>query len=146
MSKLLAFHCKPVWASLVQTFKESKHWATADGLMNNSTVAGNGSRWDWLVAKGMNAATYRNSQAGFDSCAWRKLISSPIHPSAYNPALSEIIVVAIQGPSQRWRLAIAAANYLDLLGGQLLWKLPRYFAESVVDDHDEFVSHLSWQH
>ncbi|MBI1835454.1 MAG: hypothetical protein HYR92_06870 [Burkholderiales bacterium] len=40
-------------------------------------LAGNGSRWDWLISKGMNDPSLRNSQAGFDSCAWRKLISSP---------------------------------------------------------------------
>ena len=81
------------------------------------TVAGNGSRWDWLVAKGMNASTYRNSQAGFDSCAWRKLISSPdTLRQRMTLALSEIIVVAIQGlvNGGGWK-AFAAANYLDLL-------------------------------
>ena len=35
------------------------------------------SRWDWLRSKGMDSSEYRNSQAGFDSCAWKKLISSP---------------------------------------------------------------------
>ncbi|TXI95536.1 MAG: DUF1800 domain-containing protein [Burkholderiaceae bacterium] len=81
------------------------------------TTAGNGSRWDWLVSKGMNAATYRNSQAGFDSCAWRKLISSPdTLRQRITLALSEIIVVAIQGlvNGGGWK-AFAAANYLDLL-------------------------------
>ncbi len=81
------------------------------------TIAGNGSRWDWLVKKGMNASTYRNSQAGFDSCAWRKLISSPdTLRQRITLALSEILVVSIQGlvNGGGWK-AFAAANYLDLL-------------------------------
>lgn len=81
------------------------------------TLAGNGTRWDWLMSKGMNAATYRNSQAGFDSCAWRQLISSPdTLRQRITLALSEIIVVAIQGlvNGGGWK-AFAAANYLDLL-------------------------------
>jgi uncharacterized protein (DUF1800 family) len=80
-------------------------------------IAGNGTRWDWLVKKGMNAANYRNSQAGFDSCAWRKLISSPdTLRQRLTFALSEILVVSIQGlvNGGGWK-AFAAANYLDLL-------------------------------
>lgn len=79
--------------------------------------AGNGTRWDWLVKKGMNASNYRNSQAGFDSCAWRKLISSPdTLRQRVTLALSEILVASIQGlvNGGGWK-AFAAANYLDLL-------------------------------
>ncbi len=80
-------------------------------------VPSNGTRWDWLVKKGMNASTYRTSQAGFDSCAWRKLISSPdTLRQRITLALSEILVVSIQGlvNGGGWK-AFAAANYLDLL-------------------------------
>ncbi|WMW81053.1 DUF1800 domain-containing protein [Undibacterium cyanobacteriorum] len=81
------------------------------------STQGNGSRWDWLVGKGLDVATYKNSQAGFDPCAWRKLISSPdTLRQRMTLALSEILVVAIQGlvNGGGWK-GFAAANYLDLL-------------------------------
>ena len=80
-------------------------------------LPGNGSRWDWLMAKGMNDLTLRNSQAGFDSCAWRKLISSPdTLRQRITLALSEIIVVSINGlvHGGGWK-AFCAAHYLDML-------------------------------
>lgn len=80
-------------------------------------LSGNGSRWDWLMAKGMNDPSLRNSQAGFDSCAWRKLISSPdTLRQRITLALSEIVVVSINGLVQGggWR-AFCGAYYLDLL-------------------------------
>ncbi|MBA5606756.1 DUF1800 domain-containing protein [Duganella sp. FT3S] len=75
-----------------------------------------GTRWDWLVAKGYNASTYKNSEAGFDAAAWRKLISSPdTLRQRVTLALSEIIVVAIDGlVGLGWR-AFSAAAWLDLL-------------------------------
>lgn len=86
-------------------------------LEEQFSIPGNGTRWDWLVKKGMNAANYRKSQAGFDSCAWRKLMSSPdTLRQRVTLALSEILVVSIQGlvNGGGWK-AFAAANYLDLL-------------------------------
>lgn len=80
-------------------------------------LPGNGSRWDWLMSKGMNDLTLRNSQAGFDSCAWRKLISSPdTLRQRLTLALSEIIVVSINGlvHGGGWK-AFCAAYYLDML-------------------------------
>src|SRR5258707_7355366 len=35
------------------------------------------SRWDWLVGAGFSDITFRNNENGFDSSAWRKLLSSP---------------------------------------------------------------------
>ncbi|GJI98127.1 hypothetical protein RugamoR57_48450 [Duganella caerulea] len=77
-----------------------------------------GNRWDWLVAKGYNALTNRNSENGFDACAWRKLISAPdTLRQRVTLALSEICVVAIDGlVGGGWR-AFSAAAYLDLLEG-----------------------------
>lgn len=75
------------------------------------------SRWDWLRSKGMDASEFRNSQAGFDSCAWKKLINSPDSlRQRICFALSEILVVSIEGlvNGGGWK-AFAAANYLDLL-------------------------------
>ena len=74
-------------------------------------------RWDWLVSKGMNDISLRNSQAGFDACVWRKLISSPDSlRQRITLALSEILVISISGlvNGGGWK-AFAAANYLDLL-------------------------------
>ncbi len=75
-----------------------------------------GSRWDWLVAKGFSADTFKNGQAGFDSCAWRKLLSSPdTLRQRITLALSEITVVAIDGLIGGGWKAFSAAAYLDLL-------------------------------
>jgi len=35
------------------------------------SMSASGSRWDWLIAKGFNGASYKNSEAGFDSVVWR---------------------------------------------------------------------------
>ncbi len=73
------------------------------------------SHYDWLVAKGYNAETFRNGSAGLDNTIWRKLISSP-DPlrQRMTLALSEICVVSVLGVNAPWR-AFAVANYLDLL-------------------------------
>ncbi len=72
-------------------------------------------RWDWLVEKGYDAATYRNGQNGFDSVAWRHLIASPdTLRQRVTLALSEIIVVGLDGVNTPWR-AFAGAAWLDLL-------------------------------
>ncbi|MBX9900472.1 MAG: DUF1800 domain-containing protein [Burkholderiaceae bacterium] len=75
-----------------------------------------GTRWDWLLANGYDASTFRNSQAGFDSTTWRKLIISPdTLRQRLTLALSEILVVSINGlVGGGWR-AFAGAGYLDLL-------------------------------
>ena len=75
-----------------------------------------GARWDWLVAKGYNDIANRNSENGFDACAWRKLIAAPdTLRQRVTLALSEICVVAIDGlVGAGWR-AFSAAAYLDLL-------------------------------
>ena len=75
------------------------------------------SRWDWLVSKGLNDISYKNSQAGFDATAWRKLISSPdTLRQRVTLALSEIIVVSINGlvGGAGWK-AFGAAGFLDML-------------------------------
>lgn len=88
----------------------------AGWLDRQFTMPASASRWDWLVSKGLNDPTYKNSEAGFDSCAWRKLISSPdTLRQRITLALSEIFVTAIDGlVGTGWR-AFSAAGYLDLL-------------------------------
>ncbi|MFZ6768896.1 DUF1800 domain-containing protein [Undibacterium sp. Di26W] len=88
----------------------------AGWLEEQFKLPGNGSRWDWLVSKGLNDATYRNSQAGFDSTAWRKLISSPdTLRQRITLALSEIIVISIDGLIGGGWKAFSAAAWLDML-------------------------------
>lgn len=73
------------------------------------------SRWDWLLANGADAETYRNTQHGFDAASWYKLLASPdTLRQRVAFALSEILVVGIDGLSGGWR-AFAAAYYQDLL-------------------------------
>jgi uncharacterized protein (DUF1800 family) len=74
------------------------------------------SRWDWLVSKGFNAATYRNSEAGWDAAAWRKMITAPdTLRQRVTLALSEILVAGIDGLiGGGWR-SFSAAAYMDLL-------------------------------
>ena len=72
-------------------------------------------RWDWLVHKGYDAATYRNGQNGFDAAAWRQLIAAPdTLRQRVTLALSEIVVVGLDGVNTAWR-AFAGAAWLDLL-------------------------------
>ncbi len=76
-----------------------------------------GTRWDWLVAKGFDAATNKNGEAGFDASAWRKLIASPdTLRQRVTLALSEIVVTAIDGlvGGGGWK-AFSAAAWLDML-------------------------------
>ncbi len=73
------------------------------------------SRWDWLVNNGFNAATNRNAQSGFDAASWFKLLTAPdTLRQRIALALSEILVVGIDGTSGGWR-AFAAAHYQDIL-------------------------------
>ncbi len=73
-------------------------------------------RWDYLVANGYAAATNKNSEAGFDNCAWAKLLSSPdTLRQRVTMAFSEVMVAAIDGLiGGGWR-TFSAAAYLDLL-------------------------------
>ncbi len=76
-----------------------------------------GTRWDWLVAKGFDDPANKNNSAGFDACAWRKLLSSAdTLRQRMTLALSEILVVGIDGlvNGGGWK-AFSGAAYLDLL-------------------------------
>lgn len=76
-------------------------------------------RWDWLVAKGFNAATNIFTQNGFDSVVWYKLINAPdTLRQRVTFALSEIIVVGIDGLVGAGWQAFSAAQFLDLLEAQ----------------------------
>ena len=77
------------------------------------------SRCDWLVGKGYDRPgtnnAFKNGYAGFDSCAWRKLIASPdTLRQRVTLALSELLVSSLLSYSGGWR-AFAGARYLDIL-------------------------------
>lgn len=71
--------------------------------------------YDWMAAKGYNAETYRNSAQGLDASIWRKLITStdPLR-QRMTLALSEILVMSLNGISPSWR-QFCAGHYLDIL-------------------------------
>ncbi|EGF33001.1 hypothetical protein IMCC9480_1440 [Oxalobacteraceae bacterium IMCC9480] len=68
------------------------------------------------MAKGFNTANNKKSEEGFDAAVWRKLINAPdTLRQRITLALSEILVVAIDGlVGTGWR-SFSAAAYLDLL-------------------------------
>ncbi len=73
-------------------------------------------RWDSLVAAGFADPSFKNSEGGFDACAWRKLLSSSdTLRQRMTLALSEIMVTSIDSLAGGGWKAFAAANYLDLL-------------------------------
>ncbi len=74
------------------------------------------SRFDWLLANGYADPLNKNSEAGFDAAAWKKMISATdTLRQRVTFALSEITVVAIDGlVGSGWR-AFSAAAFLDLL-------------------------------
>jgi len=73
------------------------------------------SRWDALMASGFGTAANRYLQSGFDACAWRKLITAPdTLRQRVVLALSEILVVGIDGLTGPWR-QFGSAAWLDML-------------------------------
>ena len=86
-------------------------WLDAQFALPASTT-----RWDSLVAAGYADISYKNSEAGFDSAAWAKLLGAPdTLRQRITLAFSEIFVVAIDGlVGGGWR-QFSAATYLDLL-------------------------------
>lgn len=86
-------------------------WIDAQFAMAPTTT-----RWDWLVSKGFDAAANKNSENGFDACAWRKILSSPdTLRQRMTFVLAEITVAAIDGlVGSGWK-AFSAAAYLDLI-------------------------------
>ncbi|SFD51831.1 Uncharacterized conserved protein, DUF1800 family [Massilia yuzhufengensis] len=72
-------------------------------------------RWDYLVARGLNGPANKNGEAGADAAIWRKLLSSPdTLRQRITFALSEILVTSISGLSGGWK-AFTAAAFLDLM-------------------------------
>lgn len=90
----------------------------AGWLDEQFAMAKSGTRWDWMVSKGFDAAANKNSEAGADPATWRKLLSSPdTLRQRVTLALSEILVASVSGFNGGWK-AFSAAAYLDLLEDQ----------------------------
>ncbi len=90
----------------------------AGWLDEQFAMAPSGTRWDWMVSKGLDALTNKNSEAGADPTIWRKMLSSPdTLRQRVALALSEIMVASVSGFNGGWK-AFSAAAYLDLLEGQ----------------------------
>ena len=71
--------------------------------------------YDWMLANGYGIEDNRYSTAGLDNSVWRKLIASPdTLRQRMVLALSEILVVSVNGIDAEWR-QFAVANYLDIL-------------------------------
>jgi uncharacterized protein (DUF1800 family) len=88
----------------------------AGWLDEQFALPASGTRWDFLVAAGLNDVANKNSQAGFDSAAWNRLLSSPdTLRQRITLALSEIFVTAIDGLVGGGWKAFSGATYLDLL-------------------------------
>ena len=70
---------------------------------------------DWLRAQGYESSTFVNARAPIDYSIWRKFLSSPDQLRQRMVfALSQIMVIAVEGISGRWP-AFGAGYYLDLL-------------------------------
>jgi uncharacterized protein (DUF1800 family) len=105
-------------AATVQDIAAVQQLGPSGWLEQQFSVASDQSHWDWLVAKGFNAAANVNTSNGIDASLYRKLMSSP-DPLRQRMALafSEIFVVSLQGLNGAWR-AFAAAGYMDMLSAQ----------------------------
>lgn len=90
-----------------------------DGWLTQQFAAARAtSHWDWLVANGYNVAGNINNTAGFDPTIWRQMIAEPDQlRQRVGIALSEIMVIGIDGLNSNWRQFNAAAYYDVLLDG-----------------------------
>jgi uncharacterized protein (DUF1800 family) len=85
-------------------------WIDAQFAISRAT-----SHWDWLVAQGFNAAANKDTQNGFNQTIWRQMIASNDQlRQRVGLALSEILVVGIDGLNTNW-VTFASANYYDIL-------------------------------
>ena len=70
---------------------------------------------EWLFASGFDAMTYQFSSSPLDYSVWRKFLSSPdVLRQRVVYALSQILVVSIDGVSSAWK-SFAVGYYLDVL-------------------------------
>ncbi|OYY67406.1 DUF1800 family protein [Sphingomonas sp. 28-63-12] len=86
-----------------------------DGWITEQITRPRTQHWDWLVSNGYSAASFINSQSGYDNSIWRQIISEPGQlRQRVGMALAELMVVGIDGIQLQWK-AFAGAAYLDVL-------------------------------
>jgi uncharacterized protein (DUF1800 family) len=86
-------------------------WITAQFSTPRAT-----SHWDWLVASGYNVIGNKDNQNGFTNTVWRQAISGEDQlRQRVTSALSNFIVVGIDGIMGTSYQQFAAAAYLDVL-------------------------------
>jgi uncharacterized protein (DUF1800 family) len=86
-------------------------WITAQFATPRAT-----SHWDWLVAAGYNVIGNKDNQNGFTNTVWRQAISGEDQlRQRVTSALSNFIVVGIDGIMGTSYQQFAAAAYLDVL-------------------------------
>ena len=85
-------------------------WLSAQFAMPRAT-----SHWDWLVTNGYAVAGNINNLAGFDPTIWRQMIAEPDQlRQRVGIALSEIMVIGVDGLTLNWK-QFAGAAYFDVL-------------------------------
>ncbi|MBX9860983.1 MAG: DUF1800 domain-containing protein, partial [Sphingomonas sp.] len=86
-----------------------------DGWITDQVARPRTAHWDWLVSNGYNVAANINNTTGFDNTVWRQIISEPGQlRQRVGMALSEIMVIGIDGINLQWK-QFAAAAWLDVL-------------------------------
>ncbi|MBA4047557.1 MAG: DUF1800 domain-containing protein [Sphingomonas sp.] len=86
-----------------------------DGWITDQMSRPRTSHWDWLVSNGFAVSGNVNNNNGFDNTVWRQIISEPGQlRQRVGMALSEMLVVSINGLNVSWRQFTAAA-WLDIL-------------------------------
>lgn len=99
-------------AADIAAVKASGYAAWLDAQFAMPVSAGH---FDWMVERGYAVDANRNSFAGLDNTLWRKLMSAPdTLRQRVVLALSEILVVSMNGLPVQWRGFMGAA-YMDLL-------------------------------
>jgi uncharacterized protein (DUF1800 family) len=86
-----------------------------DGWITDQVGRARTAHWDWLVTNAYNVAANINNTTGFDNTVWRQIISEPGQlRQRVGMALSEMMVVGIDGINLQWK-QFAAAAWLDVL-------------------------------
>lgn len=86
-----------------------------DGWITDQMSRPRTAHWDWLVSNGFAVSGNVNNTTGFDNTVWRQIISEPGQlRQRVGMALSEMLVVSINGLNVSWRQFTAAA-WLDIL-------------------------------
>ena len=116
-------------------------WIDAQFALPAST-----SRWDALVAAGFADPSFKNGEAGFDACAWRKLLASPdTLRQRVTLALSELMVTSIDSLVGGGWKPVRGGRVPRPARGERVRQLPHADAADVDQHRDGDVPDLSRQ-